>query len=255
MVDRVSEFFAKRRSIRDFRPDEVAPELIEQLISDALLAPSWSNTRPYRVAVATGPVKEELEAELSKRWEAITTLRFGRPLARLRALLSGRAVPQTDFRVPLKNPSDLQPRRVALAKKLFGHLGIARHDIAGREAAIGRNYAFFGAPVVMFVFARSRMGVYSPLDAGFFAENLLLSAANRGLGGCAQGLLAIWAGPIRRHFDIPRGYKLLFGISLGYPSDDPVNTFRPPETAVEEVTLRPRISAKTNEDRREGRSE
>lgn len=252
MVDPVTEFLARRRSIRDFRPDEVSPELIDQLLSDALLAPSWSNTRPYRVAVATGALKEELEALLTKRWEAITALRFGSPLARVRAVVSGRAVPHTDFRVPLTNPPDLQPRRVALAKKLFGHLGIARHDIAGREAAIGRNYAFFGAPVVMFVFARSRMGVYSPLDAGFFAENLLLSAANRGLGACAQGLLAIWSIPIRRRFVIPRGYKLLFGISLGYPSDDPVNTFRPPETAVEEVTLRPRISAKAKPTHNEG---
>jgi nitroreductase len=255
MVDPVSEFFAKRRSIRDFRPDEVSPELIDHLLSDALLAPSWSNTRPYRVAVASGPVKEELQAELMQRWEAITALRFGSLAERLRALLGGRAVPRTDFRVPLTNPPDLQPRRVALAKKLFGHLGIARHDIAGREAALGRNYAFFGAPVVMFVFARSRMGVYSPLDAGFFAENLLLSAANRGLGACAQGLLAIWAAPVRRHFDIPRGYKLLFGISLGYPSDDPVNTFRPPETTVDEVTLRPRISAKMTEDHNEGKGQ
>ena len=83
------------------------------------------------------------------------------------------------------------------------------------------------------------MGVYSPLDAGFFTQNLLLSATRRGLGACAQGFLAVWAKPVRKHFDIPRGYKLLFGISLGYPSDAPINDFRPPETTPEDITLIP----------------
>jgi len=241
MADEVTEFLASRHSVRDFLPDPVAPEVIEQIIEDGLAAPSWSNTRPYRVAIATGATRDAVSAELMEHFQAFRRFNEGNLWQKLAALLSGKVIPSGDFRVPLKNPSDLQPRRIALARKLFGHIGIERADIAGRNAEIGRNFEFFGAPVALFVFARSRMGVYSPLDAGFFAQNVLLSATSRGLGACAQGFLAVWSRPVRKHFDIPRGYKLLFGISLGYPSGAHINDFRPPETSSAEITLTPKV--------------
>jgi nitroreductase len=245
MVDDVTEFLSSRHSVRDFLPDPVSPKLIDQILHDGLSAPSWSNTRPYRIAIATGTTRDAISADLMRHFHAFRRFSEGNWWQKVQAVVSGRVIPWGDFRVPLKNPDDLQPRRIALAKKLFGHVGIERADIAGRNDEIGRNFEFFGAPVALFVFARSRMGVYSPLDAGFFAQNLLLSAARRGLGACAQGFLAVWSRPVRKHFDIPRGYKLLFGISLGYPSHAHINDFRPPETTPAEITLRKRAKDNT----------
>jgi nitroreductase len=56
----VSEFISSRRTTRDFLPTPVPPELIEQILKDSLTAPSGSNTRPFKVAVATGEVRIEL---------------------------------------------------------------------------------------------------------------------------------------------------------------------------------------------------
>jgi nitroreductase len=237
MADDVTEFLSSRHSVRDFLPDPVPEELVTQIIHDGLAAPSWSNTRPYRVAIATGDTRDDISAELLEHFAAFRRVNEGNWWQKVTAMATGKVWPSSDFRVPLKNPADVQPRRIALAKKLFGHVGIERGDIARRNSEIGRNFEFFGAPVALFVFARARMGVYSPLDAGFFAQNLLLSATRRGLGACAQGFLAVWAKPVRKHFDIPRGYKLLFGVSLGYPSDASINDFRPPETLPADITL------------------
>ena len=240
MADDVTEFLSQRHSVRDFRPDPVPQELVTQVIADGLAAPSWSNTRPYIVAVATGTTRDAISAELLEHFEQFRRFNEGTWWQKVAAVATGKVIPSGDFRVPLKNPADVQPRRVALAKKLFGHLGIERGDRAARNREIGRNFEFFGAPVALFVFARAGMGVYSPLDAGFFSQNLLLSATSRGLGACAQGFLAVWSKPVRKHFDIPRGYKLLFGISLGYPSDAPINDFRPPHTPPQDIILWPR---------------
>jgi len=49
-----SELVASRHSVRDFRADPVPPEVIEEILEDARQAPSWSNTRPFMVALATG---------------------------------------------------------------------------------------------------------------------------------------------------------------------------------------------------------
>lgn len=47
----VKEAIGKRRSIRKFKPDQVPDELIVQLLESARLAPSGSNTQPWRFIV------------------------------------------------------------------------------------------------------------------------------------------------------------------------------------------------------------
>jgi nitroreductase len=69
-------------------------------------------------------------------------------------------------------------------------------------------------------------------------QNLLLGAQARGLGACAQGAVALWADPIRKEFSIPKGYKLLCGIAIGYPSDDKVNGFKAERLPIEEIKLK-----------------
>jgi nitroreductase len=40
-----------RRSIRDFRQDQVPESVLKQILEDALWSPSWSNTHPYYLAI------------------------------------------------------------------------------------------------------------------------------------------------------------------------------------------------------------
>jgi len=47
-----SDLAASRHSVRDFRADPVPPKVIEEILEDARQAPSWSNTRPFMVALA-----------------------------------------------------------------------------------------------------------------------------------------------------------------------------------------------------------
>lgn len=45
---------ASRRSTRAFTDQEIPAEVLEAILADATTAPSWSNTRAFRVALATG---------------------------------------------------------------------------------------------------------------------------------------------------------------------------------------------------------
>jgi nitroreductase len=102
-----------------------------------------------------------------------------------------------------------------------------------------RNFEFFGAPTAVFVFVHEGLGAYSVLDAGFMLQTLLLSAHARGLGTCAQGALAMWAGPVREEFEVPEHYLLLCGVSIGYASDHAVNRYDPGRPSLDEVLLQP----------------
>jgi len=63
----ISAFLASRRSTREFLPTAVPQEIIDQILTDSLTAPSWSNTRPFKVAIATGEagqIPDHLKSQL-----------------------------------------------------------------------------------------------------------------------------------------------------------------------------------------------
>ena len=66
-------FLTSRRSTRDFLPTPVPNEVIEEIIAAGLTSPSWSNTRPFVVAVAKGEIRDRLSAEFLNRFELVKT--------------------------------------------------------------------------------------------------------------------------------------------------------------------------------------
>ena len=60
------EFVASRRTTRDFLSTPVPDELIDQLLTDAMTAPSWSNTRPYLVGIAKGEQRDRIAKSFSE---------------------------------------------------------------------------------------------------------------------------------------------------------------------------------------------
>ncbi len=232
------EFVASRRTTRDFLPKDVPDSLIDELLTDAMTAPSWSNTRPYLVGIARGEKRDRISKELLSRWEAAGKALRGGLLGKAKLLLTRYGLPTSDYKVYRPYPKELVPRQQRVGSELYGLLGIKRDDHVARQRQWARNYEFFGAPVELFIFTHSGLGEYSVSDAGLFMQNLMLGAHARGLGSCAQGAVALWADPIRKEFNIPKGYKLLCGIAIGYPSDDKVNSFQAERISIEEIKLK-----------------
>ena len=59
-----NEILRARRSTRDFLPAPIPADVLARVLSDAHCAPSWSNTQPYRIAIASGDVKDALASQL-----------------------------------------------------------------------------------------------------------------------------------------------------------------------------------------------
>ncbi len=148
-------------------------------------------------------------------------------------------LPKSDYKVFRPYPKDLKPRQQKVGADLYGFIDIKRDDSKKRQEQWGRNYEFFGAPVSLFIFTHSGLGEYSVSDAGLFMQNLMLSAHAHGLGTCAQGASALWAEPVRKEFKVPKKYKLLCGIAIGYPSDDKINKFEAERLSVDQIKLEP----------------
>ncbi|MFM6977390.1 MAG: nitroreductase [Micrococcales bacterium] len=233
-----SAFLASRRTTRDFLPTPVDPKLVDQLIADGLTAPSWSNTRPFMVAVADGQLRDQISEEMLKRWALLSAARTGNLWDKLKLVFTGIGLPISDYTMLTKYPSDLIGRSRRVGKELYALLEVPRGDAKARDAHWANNYRFFGAPTVIFVFIHKSLGVHAANDAGLFAENLILSAHAHDLGTCAQGAVALWRGAIRKYISVPKNYKLLYGIAIGYASDDKVNTFQAHRLDVEEIKIK-----------------
>ncbi len=220
-----SEFIRSRRSTRDFKSDPIPKELLDQVLEDAKWSPSWSNTHPYFLAVAQGEKLELIKKELLELFDIAYPAVVGGKWQKVKLFFTRPGWPDGDYRTYFKYPPRLQKFRVATGKAIYEFLGIKRDDAKGRELWWRHNYEFFNAPCAIFVFVHSKMREYSVLDAGIFLQSFMLSAEAHGLGTCAQGTLATWAGPIRKNFEIPEDYKLIVGVSVGYKSDAPINKF------------------------------
>ena len=223
----LSQLIRTRRSVRDFLPQDIPDTLLNEVLADASGSPSWSNTQPYRVAIASGDVRARLSRELCSLFDLGMAAQHGGALAKLRVLLTRRGLPDGDFSTQFPYPDDLQAQRRATGSGLYEVLGIGRKDVSARNRQMRRNFEFFGAPTVIFLFAHKGLREFSVLDTGIFLNTLMLSAHARGLATCAQGALATWAGPIRAEFKVPAPYQLICGVSIGYASDAAVNNFNP----------------------------
>lgn len=223
----LSRLIRTRRSVRDFLPQAIPDTLLKKVLEDANGSPSWSNTQPYRIAIASGDVRTRLSQELCTLFDVGMAAQNGGALGKLRMLLTRRGLPDGDFSTQFPYPDDLQPQRRATGAGLYEVLGIGRRDMSARNRQMRRNFEFFGAPTAIFLFAHKGLREFSILDTGIYLNTLMLSAHANGLATCAQGALATWAGPIRAEFNIPRPYQLICGVSIGYASDASVNQFNP----------------------------
>jgi nitroreductase len=208
MSDHASIFDAivtSRRSLRAFLPQAVDAQTLENIFSVAQRAPSNCNTQPWIVHVASG--------------ESIKTLRDEMP----GRFMSGEFT--MDFPYDGSYEGVYKERQHGSAQALYDSVNITRDDKAARHEQFMRNFAFFDAPHVAFLFLPEPFGLREAADLGMYAQTLMLTLSAHGLGSCPQTALSFQADFVREQLGIDAGNKLVFGLSFGYPDPDaPANS-------------------------------
>jgi nitroreductase len=228
----------KRRSIRDFLDKPVPHELIHEILKEALEAPSSSNTQPFQVVYATGETLRKIGEELTEKYQATLRIRKQNVFQKLRIVAKHKLkVNKVYETIQGKYPGVYQERRIKTAVGLYKVLGIKKEERKKRDEHMTRNFHFFGAPAAMWFFVDPRMKYTALVDAGILMQNIMLSATSKGLGTCPQGSLNLWRQPVDRYFEVPDGFELVCGLSIGFPSDDPVNSYRPEKISVDELLV------------------
>lgn len=196
------ECIRTRASVRRFRPDPVPVEEIREIVRAAQWAPSYKNSQPWQVLAVSGSRKEEL-----------TALLLG--------LLEQNAPPTPDLPTPLTWP---EPQDTLIRELMEKRSALAGIDLNAPESvhrSKKANFRFYGAPCGLFLVQEASLGPWSLLDAGMFAQSLMLAAHARGLATVPQAFLTDYAAQIKGFFGLPATIRILLGLSLGYPADPP----------------------------------
>ena len=211
----VGNVLRQRKAVRAFRPDPLSRELVHDLLAEASTAPSGANIQPWRVYVLAGePLKSMSEALVA-------------------ASRAGRAAPPEHFPEPL--PDVFRARLQDFGARLYGALGVERHDIQGRTRQVERNLSFFGAPVGLIFGIDRRLKPHSWIDLGLFAQTLMIAAKSRGIDTCPHVSFAPYHEVIARHVQMPPQEVTAFGMSMGHGDHDAkVNQARVPRERVED---------------------
>jgi nitroreductase len=222
-LEQFQSLIESRNSTRDFTPEEIPSEVLDEVLQEGMNAPSWSNTRPFLVGVASGEKRNRISKALIERL---------RDNAEVKGLGHN-----PDFTHEIPYPDGLLQRSQKVGAGIYETLGIDRSDKKARFRFMERNYEFFGAPVALFFFTHRGLDHFGTLDLGLYMQTMMLAAKARGIGTCSQGYLGNYPDIVKAEFDIPEEYALVCGMSVGYPSDHPINSWRAERLPIEELKV------------------
>jgi nitroreductase len=210
-----------RRSIRGYLKKPVPKALIREVIEMAMRAPSSLNTQPWNFYVVAGPVLDRIRAGNTERNLA------GVPDSR-------------EFRGHGAYEGAHRERQIEIAKQLFGAMGIAREDKAGRQDWVLRGFRQFDAPVsIVVTFDRSiQGGDIGPFDCGAVTNALVNAAWSKGLG-CVINSQGIMQSPVlREHAGIPADQVIMICVAMGWPDETfPANAVVSKRKSVDEAVV------------------
>ena len=209
-----------RRSIRGYKSDPVARELIEEILELAMRAPSSMNTQPWHLHVVTGEPLDLIRKGNSER------------------MLAG-IKPQREIATHGEYEGVHRQRQIEIAIQLFEAMGIERDNKERRQDWVMRGFRQFDAPVSIVVAYDKNLdpgGTVAHFDLGAVTYGLVLAAWTRGLGAVINGQGIMQSAVVREHARIPEDQVIMTCVAMGYPDEDfAANSVKSTRRPVDEV--------------------
>lgn len=218
LAQAIEQIITERRSVRGFLPTPVPRDQIEKIFTLAQRTPSNCNTQPWLTHVVSGEKLEILRQRMPEN------------------TMQGKMT--LDFPYSGQYSGVYKERQYDAAAQMYSAVGIGREEKHKRMEVFMRNYRFFGAPHVAFLFLPEPFGLREAADVGMYAQTLMLTLTAFGLASCPQTSLGFHADLVREVLDVDPANKLLFGISFGYEDvNDPINSMRMGRAALSDSTV------------------
>ena len=200
----VKEAMNTRRTTRAFLPTPVEKEKLDAILKDAARTPSWTNSQPWEVFIATGKALERIKAAYKENHD--------------------KKVPPTN-ETPAPTPEQWSESAVKRREQVLAD----RISQCGEDALKlfgSHNQAMFYAPAVIYIYMDKVLTDWSLYDVGSYAQSIMLLATEQGLSTMPAASLTLFPEVQRRELKIPDHLRLTIGIAIGYADkDNIINSF------------------------------
>jgi len=199
------ETIRERRSARAFLPTPIPKELIAEILSLTVNAPSANNLQPWEFVVVMDEEKERLSRRLLKAYKEKQISCDSGAVKPLPKAIKGRGI------------------RTLEAIKTYVEKTGGTVDSFVNEGSCN----FYGAPTAIIICIDDCFSARQLVDVGAAVGYLVLAAQASGLATCPIGLITDYAEEIKELLNIPENKKVVIGVALGYADrENPMSRFR-----------------------------
>jgi len=197
----LKEAINKRKTTRGFTDKPVPKGILEEIVKQALRAPSWGNTQPWEFVIAGGSVLAEIkQAYMDKAEET----------------------PAPDLPFPAQFPEFIRAR-LPYARRQQPPDNRDPKEVLKERQVMGSR--FYEAPAAIYILTDREMyeqdgknkNVYAVFDCGLIAQTIMLLAVEYGLGTVAAAQSIRCPEVLREKLEIPDSKVVVIGILIGYP--------------------------------------
>lgn len=184
----------KRRSVRAFLDKPVEEDRLERILQAAARTPSWANTQPWEVFVAT----EET-------------------LKRIKEGYAAAYASQTKAEPDIARPAEWSEAAKARTRQLHPDM---QRDCGEAVKDFGiLNQKMFNAQAVAYIAVDKLHSEWSLYDIGAYSQSFMLAALEEDLGTIPAITLVLYPDVLKKELDIPENLKITIGIAVGYPDE------------------------------------
>lgn len=216
---KVSEALETRKTCRSFLDKPVPKEMLEEILTTAMRAPSGGNLQPWRIYALTGDVRTKIIDTVKERMPE-------NPM--------GEGAEYEIYPPNLTEP--YKSRRRQVGESMYNVLGIPREDKMARLVWFARNFEFFECPTALVFTVDRQMQEGQWSDVGMFMQSICLLAREYGLHTAAQEAWAVWTKTLVKILDIPDNEMVFCSLAIGWEdTSHPISAFRTDRAPLEEV--------------------
>lgn len=205
------ELMEKRYSARDFTSKEISEEDLTEIVEIAELSPSWANSQPWNVYIATG----ESLSNIREKW-----------------IEQNASEIEGNSDLPSGHREDFGERALNNMNQLFGSV---IETLGDPEEFAKTQPILFNSTAILYLTMPKGAPMWSVYDLGAFSMSLMLAACEKDIDSIPAYELIKYPEVLRENLPIPEDEDIIAGIALGYASDAKVNEFRSSRMAVEDI--------------------
>lgn len=192
----------QRHLVRHFLSKPIPKETLKAIIETSLLTPSWGNSQPWTIYVASGNPLENIR----KDW-----------IAKNKEGIKGNSEIEAGHR------RDFSERCQNCMNEILKQFGDALNDPNAKEIWEA-NAKLFDAPSVVYVTIPKKRTLYNLFDSGAVEMSIMAVAKELGIDSVPAYEAIKYPDILRKHMKISDDEDIVIGIAMGFEDKDHIFT-------------------------------